>query len=194
MQDYTGVPAIADLASMRDKMKSINKDPDLINPQVPVSLIIDHSITVDSSSKSDSQEINVEFEFSRNQERYQLLKWAQNTLENFSLFPPGSGICHQINIEFLADIVSKKNNLLFIDTVVGTDSHTTMVNALSVLGWGVGGIEAEAVMLGQPISMKIPEVVGVKIIGDLKDGLTATDVVPYHNGKIKKIKCCRKVC
>ena len=187
MQDYTGVPAIADLASMRDKMKSINKDPELINPQVPVSLIIDHSITVDSSSKSDSQKINVEFEFSRNQERYQLLKWAQNTLENFSLFPPGSGICHQINIEFLADIVSKKNNLLFIDTVVGTDSHTTMVNALSVLGWGVGGIEAEAVMLGQPISMKIPEVVGVKIIGNLKDGLTATDVVLTITEKLRKL-------
>ncbi len=187
MQDYTGVPAIADLASMRDKMKSINKDPELINPQVPVSLIIDHSITVDSSSKSNSQEINVEFEFSRNQERYQLLKWAQNSLKNFSLFPPGSGICHQINIEFLADIVSKKNNLLFIDTVVGTDSHTTMVNALSVLGWGVGGIEAEAVMLGQPISMKIPDVVGVKITGNLNDGLTATDVVLTITEKLRKL-------
>ena len=177
MQDYTGVPAIADLASMRDKMNQKNKDPSIINPVVPVSLIVDHSISVDSSSKIDSLKINVEREFDRNEERYQLLKWAQQSLENFTLFPPGSGICHQINVEFLASVVSRNKNILYLDSVVGTDSHTTMVNALSVLGWGVGGIEAEAVMLGQPISLQIPQVVGVKIIGSLKEGLTATDLV-----------------
>ncbi len=177
MQDYTGVPAIADLASMRDKMNQKNKDPSIINPVVPVSLIVDHSISVDSSSKIDSLKINVEREFDRNEERYQLLKWAQQSLKNFTLFPPGSGICHQINIEFLASVVSRNKNILYLDSVVGTDSHTTMVNALSVLGWGVGGIEAEAVMLGQPISLQIPQVVGVKIIGSLKEGLTATDLV-----------------
>ena len=160
MQDYTGVPAIADLASMRDKMAK-NEKPELINPLVPVSLVVDHSISVDSSSSDDSLNINIQKEFLRNSERYSLLKWAQQSLKNFSLFPPGSGICHQINIEYLTEIVSEKNNHLYLDSVIGTDSHTTMVNSLSVLGWGVGGIEAEAVMLGQPISMKIPEVVGV---------------------------------
>ncbi|MAJ56558.1 MAG: aconitate hydratase AcnA [Candidatus Pelagibacter sp.] len=187
MQDYTGVPAIADLASMRDKMAKKRRNPELINPLVPVSLVVDHSISVDSSSKDDSLEINVHKEFLRNSERYSLLKWAQKSLKNFSLFPPGSGICHQINIEYLTEIVSKKKNILYLDSVVGTDSHTTMVNALSVLGWGVGGIEAEAVMLGQPISMKIPEVVGVMLEGNLKEGVTATDVVLTITEKLRKI-------
>ena len=187
MQDYTGVPAIADLASMRDKMAKKNRDPELINPLVPVSLIVDHSISVDSSSSDDSLEINVQNEFIRNSERYSLLKWAQKSLKNFSLFPPGSGICHQINIEYLTEIVCEKKKILFLDSVVGTDSHTTMVNALSVLGWGVGGIEAEAVMLGQPISMKIPEVVGVMLEGNLKEGVTATDVVLTITEKLRKI-------
>ncbi len=187
MQDYTGVPAIADLASMRDKMNHKKKDPNVINPVVPVSLIVDHSISVDSSSKINSLEINVEKEFHRNEERYQLLKWAQQSLKNFTLFPPGSGICHQINIEFLASIVSCKNNLLYLDSLVGTDSHTTMVNALAVLGWGVGGIEAEAVMLGQPISLQIPEVIGVKITGSLNEGLTATDLVLTITEKLRKL-------
>ena len=187
MQDYTGVPAIADLASMRDKMAKKKRDPELINPLVPVSLIVDHSISVDSSSSDDSLKINVQNEFLRNSERYSLLKWAQKSLKNFSLFPPGSGICHQINIEYLTEIVCEKKKFLFLDSVVGTDSHTTMVNALSVLGWGVGGIEAEAVMLGQPISMKIPEVVGVMLEGNLKDGVTATDVVLTITEKLRKI-------
>ena len=187
MQDYTGVPAIADLASMRDKMAKKRKNPELINPLVPVSLVVDHSISVDSSSSDDSLNINIQKEFLRNSERYSLLKWAQKSLKNFSLFPPGSGICHQINIEYLTEIVSEKNNYLYLDSVVGTDSHTTMVNSLSVLGWGVGGIEAEAVMLGQPISMKIPEVVGVMLEGRLKDGVTATDVVLTITEKLRKM-------
>ncbi len=187
MQDYTGVPAIADLAAMRDKFKNDGNDPEKINPLVPVSLIIDHSINVDSYSKKDSLSINVKKEYERNSERYKLLKWAQSSLKNFLLFPPGSGICHQINLEFLAQVVQTENNFLFMDSVVGTDSHTTMVNALSVLGWGVGGIEAEAVMLGQPISMQIPEVVGVRLSGNLKDGLTATDLVLNITEKLRNM-------
>ena len=187
MQDYTGVPAIADLASMRDKIAEKKKDPEMINPIVPVSLVIDHSIAVDSYSKKNSININVKNEFLKNNERYELLKWAQQSLQNFTLFPPGSGICHQINIEFISDIVSENNKLLYFDSVVGTDSHTTMVNALSILGWGVGGIEAEAVMLGQPISLKLPEVVGVKLTGKLQDGLTATDLVLTITEKLREI-------
>ena len=185
MQDYTGVPAIADLAAMRDKVKSLGKDPDKINPVIPVSQVIDHSINVDSYSRKDSLNFNVKKEYERNTERYKLLKWAQGSLKNFLLFPPGSGICHQINIEYLAQIVQKKKKFLFLDSVVGTDSHTTMVNALSVLGWGVGGIEAEAVMLGQPISMQLPKVVGVRLEGKLKDGLTATDLVLNITEKLR---------
>ena len=187
MQDYTGVPAIADLAAMRDRMAEKKKDPELINPIVPVSLVIDHSISVDSSSQKKSITINVKNEFVKNKERYEILKWAQKSLQNFTLFPPGSGICHQINIEYISDVVAEKNNLLFFDSVVGTDSHTTMVNALSILGWGVGGIEAEAVMLGQPISLKLPEVVGVKLVGKLNDGLTATDLVLTITEKLREI-------
>ena len=187
MQDYTGVPAIADLAAMRDRMAENKKDPELINPIVPVSLVIDHSISVDSSSKKQSMLINVKNEFLKNKERYEILKWAQKSLKNFTLFPPGSGICHQINIEYISDIVTEKKNLLYFDSVVGTDSHTTMVNALSILGWGVGGIEAEAVMLGQPISLKLPEVVGVNLIGKLDNGLTATDLVLTITEKLRKI-------
>ncbi len=187
MQDYTGVPAVADLAAMRDHLKSKGDDPEKINPIVPVSLVIDHSINVDSYSKANSLFFNVKKEYERNSERYKLLKWAQSSLKNFLLFPPGSGICHQINIEFLAKIVQVKDKTLFMDSVVGTDSHTTMVNALSVLGWGVGGIEAEAVMLGQPISMQLPKVVGVKLSGKLKEGLTATDLVLNITERLRKL-------
>ena len=187
MQDYTGVPAIADLAAMRDKILENGKDPEIINPNVPVSLVIDHSISVDSYSQDNSLQFNVEKEFARNEERYKILKWAQKSLKNFSLFPPGSGICHQINLEYLAEIVSSKHDFLFLDSVVGTDSHTTMVNALSILGWGVGGIEAEAVMLGQPISMTVPDVVGVKLSGSLQDGLTATDLVLTITEKLREL-------
>ena len=187
MQDYTGVPAVADLAAMRDKVKSQGDDPEKINPVVPVSLVIDHSINVDSYSKKDSLAHNVKMEYDRNSERYKLLKWAQGSLKNFLLFPPGSGICHQINLEFLAQVVQIKKNLLFLDSVVGIDRHTTMVNALSVLGWGVGGIEAEAVMLGQPISMQLPAVVGVRLSGELKEGLTATDLVLNITKELRKL-------
>ncbi len=187
MQDYTGVPAVADLAAMRDKVKSKGDNPEIINPVVPVSLVIDHSINVDSYSKQDSLIYNVKKEYERNSERYKLLKWAQSSLKNFLLFPPGSGICHQINLEFLAQVVQKKKDLLYLDSVVGTDSHTTMINALSVLGWGVGGIEAEAVMLGQPISMQLPKVVGVQLSGKLADGLTATDLVLNITEKLRKL-------
>ena len=187
MQDYTGVPAIADLAAMRDKVKNEGFDPKIINPVVPVSLVIDHSISVDSFATSKSLEENVKIEYLRNSERYKLLKWAQSSLKNFKLFPPGSGICHQINLEYLTEVVSKKNNFLICDSVVGTDSHTTMVNALSILGWGVGGIEAEAVMLGQPISMQLPEVIGIKIEGKLNEGITATDTVLFLTEKLRKL-------
>ena len=163
MQDYTGIPAIADLAAMRDAVKSKNIDPKKINPLLTVDLVIDHSVMVDNYASQDSFNKNVEKEFSRNGERYSFLKWGQNAFNNLRVVPPGTGICHQVNLEYLAKVVwsSKLEGNLYAypDTLVGTDSHTTMVNGLSVLGWGVGGIEAEAAMLGQPISMLIPEVV-----------------------------------
>ncbi len=187
MQDYTGVPAVSDLAAMRDSLKSDNKDPKIINPLVPVSLVVDHSIIVDNYGNNESITKNISNEFKRNTERYQLLKWAQSSFKNFKVFPPGSGICHQINLEFLAEVVIKKDNLLYFDSVIGTDSHTTMVNALSVLGWGVGGIEAESVMLGQSISMVIPDVLGVKLVGSLREGITATDLVLFITERLRKI-------
>ena len=181
LQDYTGIPAIADLAAMRDAVKLKNKDPNKINPLSTVDLVIDHSVMVDEYASDKSFNQNVEKEFSRNEERYAFLKWGQKAFNNFRVVPPGTGICHQVNLEYLAKVVwsSKSGNDLYAypDTLVGTDSHTTMVNGLSVLGWGVGGIEAEAAMLGQPISMLIPEVVGVEIKGKLLEGLTATDLV-----------------
>ena len=181
LQDYTGIPAIADLAAMRDAVKLKNKDPNKINPLSTVDLVIDHSVMVDEYASGKSFNQNVEKEFSRNGERYAFLKWGQKAFDNFRVVPPGTGICHQVNLEYLAKVVwsSKSGGNLYAypDTLVGTDSHTTMVNGLSVLGWGVGGIEAEAAMLGQPISMLIPEVVGVEIKGKLLEGLTATDLV-----------------
>jgi len=160
MQDYTGIPAVADLAAMRDAVKSKNKDPKKINPLSQVDLVIDHSVMVDNYANKDSFDLNVEKEFSRNSERYSFLKWGQQAFNNFKVVPPGTGICHQVNLEYLSKVVwsSEANGELtaYPDTLVGTDSHTTMVNGLAVLGWGVGGIEAEAVMLGQPISMLIP--------------------------------------
>ncbi len=181
MQDYTGIPAVADLAAMRDAVKNKNKDPKKINPLSTVDLVIDHSVMVDEYASRKSFEKNVEKEFSRNGERYSFLKWGQKAFDNFRVVPPGTGICHQVNLEYLSKVVwsSKSDEELYAypDTLVGTDSHTTMVNGLSVLGWGVGGIEAEAAMLGQPISMLIPEVVGVELKGKLKEGTTATDLV-----------------
>ena len=181
LQDYTGIPAVADLAAMREAVKDKNKDPNTINPLSAVDLVIDHSVQVDQSAKSDSFDKNVEIEFKRNSERYSFLKWGQQAFNNFRIVPPGTGICHQVNLEYLSKVVwseeFKGEKYLFPDTLVGTDSHTTMVNGLSVLGWGVGGIEAEAGMLGQPISMLIPEVIGFEIKNKMPEGTTATDLV-----------------
>jgi len=181
LQDYTGIPAVADLAAMREAVKKKNKDPNTINPLSAVDLVIDHSVQVDKSAKPDSFEKNVDIEFKRNGERYSFLKWGQQAFNNFRIVPPGTGICHQVNLEYLSKVVwsekYKEDNYLFPDTLVGTDSHTTMVNGLSVLGWGVGGIEAEAGMLGQPISMLIPEVIGFEIKNKMPEGTTATDLV-----------------
>tara|TARA_B110001452_G_scaffold927_2_gene850 strand:- start:136 stop:2805 length:2670 start_codon:yes stop_codon:yes gene_type:complete len=181
LQDYTGIPAIADLAAMREAVKEKNKDPNTINPLSAVDLVIDHSVQVDQSAKSDSFDKNVEIEFKRNGERYSFLKWGQQAFNNFRIVPPGTGICHQVNLEYLSKVVwseeFKGEKYLFPDTLVGTDSHTTMVNGLSVLGWGVGGIEAEAGMLGQPISMLIPEVIGFEVKNKMPEGTTATDLV-----------------
>ena len=181
LQDYTGIPAVADLAAMREAVKEKNKDPNTINPLSTVDLVIDHSVQVDKSAKSDSFDKNVEIEFNRNGERYSFLKWGQQAFNNFRIVPPGTGICHQVNLEYLSKVVwsakYQNDHYLFPDTLVGTDSHTTMVNGLSVLGWGVGGIEAEAGMLGQPISMLIPEVIGFELKNAMPEGTTATDLV-----------------
>ena len=181
LQDYTGIPAVADLAAMREAVKDKNKDPNTINPLSAVDLVIDHSVQVDQSAKADSFEKNVDIEFERNGERYSFLKWGQQAFNNFRIVPPGTGICHQVNLEYLSKVVWSEefegDKYLFPDTLVGTDSHTTMVNGLSVLGWGVGGIEAEAGMLGQPISMLIPEVIGFEVKNKMPEGTTATDLV-----------------
>ena len=189
MQDFTGVPAIADLAAMRDALQQKNIEPRKINPLSRVDLIIDHSVMVDSFGKSKSYQENVAKEFLRNKERYEFLKWGQNTFDNFHLVPPGAGICHQVNLENIAQTIwikkTEDEKIIFPDSVIGTDSHTTMINGLSVLGWGVGGIEAEAAMLGEPISMNVPEVVGFEIHGLLKDGVTATDLVLTITEKLR---------
>lgn len=181
MQDFTGVPAIADLAAMRDAVLEQGLDPTIINPQVPVDLVIDHSVMVDRFGSAEAFDANVEREIQRNEERYRFLRWGQNAFSNFRVVPPGTGICHQVNLEYLARVVwtsdTENSVCVFPDTLVGTDSHTTMINGLGVLGWGVGGIEAEAAMLGQSISMLLPRVVGMKITGELREGVTATDVV-----------------
>ncbi|HTV37548.1 MAG TPA: aconitase family protein, partial [Xanthobacteraceae bacterium] len=184
MQDFTGVPAVVDLAAMRDAMEHLGGDPKKINPLVPVDLVIDHSVAVNFFGHRDSFKKNVEEEYKQNQERYRFLKWAQHSFEDFRVVPPGTGICHQVNLEYLSHTVwttkakiqfadkdkTVATELAYPDTLVGTDSHTTMVNGLSVLGWGVGGIEAEAAMLGQPYSMLLPEVIGVRLNGKLKEG------------------------
>ena len=181
MQDFTGVPAVVDLAAMRNFLKEKNINPNKINPLSRVDLVIDHSLMVDKFGSNIAYKENVTKEFERNKERYEFLKWGQESFDNFYLVPPGAGICHQVNLENIAKTIWSKihdgNIYLYPDSVVGTDSHTTMINALSVLGWGVGGIEAEAAMLGQPISMNIPKVVGFKLNGKLKEGITATDLV-----------------
>lgn len=182
LQDFTGVPAVVDLAAMRSVIARLGGDPNKINPRVPVDLIIDHSVQVDAFGSSDALQINADKEFHRNRERYEFLRWGKQAFDNFSVVPPASGICHQVNLEYLGRCVwSKKENdgstVYYPDSLIGTDSHTTMIDALGVVGWGVGGIEAEAVMLGQPVYMLMPEVVGFKLTGDLPDGATATDLV-----------------
>jgi len=181
LQDFTGVPVAVDIAAMRDAVRELGGDASIINPIVRSDMVIDHSVQVDHFSTPNALNLNIEMEFDRNTERYQLLKWAQNAFDNFKIVPPGTGIVHQVNLEYLAEVVLSEddvvNPLAFLDTCVGTDSHTTMVNGLGVLGWGVGGIEAEAVMLGQPYYMVVPEVVGVKLTGTLPNGSTATDLV-----------------
>ncbi|UCC43641.1 MAG: aconitate hydratase AcnA [Candidatus Zixiibacteriota bacterium] len=177
LQDFTGVPAVVDLAALRSAMKRLGGDPKKINPLVPVDLVIDHSVQVDSYGTDDSLRINMEREFQRNRERYQFLHWGQRAFDNFRVIPPATGICHQVNLEYLASVVATSNGMAFPDTLVGTDSHTVMINGLSVVGWGVGGIEAEAVMLGQPVYMLMPEVIGFKLTGRLNRGTTPTDVV-----------------
>src|SRR2546425_1378387 len=189
MQDFTGVPAVVDLAAMRDAMKSLGGDPRKINPLVPVDLVCDHSVAVTFFGSNSALKKNVEEEYRQNGERYEFLKWSQKSFDNFRVVPPGTGICHQVNLEYLARTVWTKKDrvkldgqsivteVAYPDTLLGTDSHTTMVNGLAVLGWGVGGIEAEAAMLGQPYSMLLPEVIGVKLSGNLKEGVTATDLV-----------------
>ncbi|MSW64696.1 MAG: aconitate hydratase, partial [Actinobacteria bacterium] len=181
MQDFTGVPCIVDLATMREAMADLGGDPTKINPLAPAELVIDHSVISDVFGTPESFERNVEIEYQRNGERYQFLRWGQGAFDDFKVVPPGTGIVHQVNIEHLARVVFSRDEdgktLAYPDTCVGTDSHTTMVNGLGVLGWGVGGIEAEAAMLGQPVSMLIPRVVGFKLTGQLPDGATATDLV-----------------
>ena len=185
MQDFTGVPAVVDLAAMRDAMVKLGGDPNKINPLIPVDLVIDHSVVVDHFGTRTALAENVKREYEQNQERYRFLKWGQQAFSNFSVVPPGTGICHQVNLEYLAQTVwtskikrdGKTVEVAYPDTLVGTDSHTTMVNGLAALGWGVGGIEAEAAMLGQPLSMLLPAVIGFKLKGSLQEGVTATDLV-----------------
>ena len=187
MQDFTGVPAVVDLAALRDAVKETGGDPRIINPQVPVDLIVDHSVQIDSFGKSDSRDINVALEYERNHERYSLLKWAQKSFDNLRIVPPNSGICHQVNLEYLARCVQADSGFLYPDSLVGTDSHTTMINGLGVMGWGVGGIEAEAVMLGQPYFMPVPRVVGVRLSGEMDPSCTATDLVLTLTQRLRKL-------
>ena len=193
MQDFTGVPAVVDLAAMRDAMKTLGGNPEKINPLQPAELVIDHSVQVDEYGTPNAYQINAMLEFSRNRERYAFLKWGQTAFRNFSAVPPGMGICHQVNLEYLAPVVFTKEvdssgkQIAYFDTLVGTDSHTTMINGLGVLGWGVGGIEAEAAMLGQSVSMLVPQVVGFKLTGKLREGATATDLVLTVTEMLRKL-------
>jgi aconitate hydratase len=177
MQDFTGVPVVVDLATMREAVRDLGGDPSKIEPLAPAELVIDHSVIADFFGTLDAEQRNVELEYQRNRERYQFLRWGQSAFDEFKVVPPGTGIVHQVNIEALARVIMARRGQAYPDTVVGTDSHTTMVNGLGVLGWGVGGIEAEAAMLGQPVSMLIPRVVGFKLTGELPQGATATDLV-----------------
>src|SRR5689334_11051853 len=187
LQDFTGVPAVVDLAAMRDAMRDQGGDPEAINPQIPAELVIDHSVQVDEFASRLAIERNVELEFERNRERYAFLRWGQGAFDNFRVVPPNTGICHQVNLEYLARVVEVRDGVAFPDTLVGTDSHTTMVNGLGVLGWGVGGIEAEAAMLGEALSMLVPQVVGFRLTGALREGATATDLVLTVTEILRKV-------
>ncbi|HEY5881109.1 MAG TPA: aconitate hydratase AcnA, partial [Nakamurella sp.] len=186
MQDFTGVPCVVDLATMREAMADLGGDPDKINPLAPAEMVIDHSVIADVFGRADAFERNVELEYERNRERYQFLRWGQTAFDEFKVVPPGTGIVHQVNIEHLARVVMYRGGVAYPDSCVGTDSHTTMVNGIGVLGWGVGGIEAEAAMLGQPVSMLIPRVVGFKLTGTIPPGTTATDVVLTITEQLRK--------
>ena len=190
LQDFTGVPAVVDLAAMRDGIARLGGDPNKVNPLQPVELVIDHSVQVDYFGQANAFQLNAELEFARNKERYAFLRWGQDAFDNFRVVPPDTGIVHQVNLEYLARVImaadSPDGQLCFPDTLVGTDSHTTMVNGLGVMGWGVGGIEAEAAMLGQPISMLIPQVLGFRLIGTMLEGATATDLVLTITEKLRK--------
>src|SRR3954470_18890366 len=192
LQDFTGVPCVVDLAAMRSAMKRLGGDPKKINPLVPVDLVIDHSVQVDYFNSPDALELNIDMEFSRNRERYEFLRWGQKAFNNFRVVPPGTGIVHQVNLEYLAKVVflgkDHAGQIAFPDSLVGTDSHTTMIDGLGVVGWGVGGIEAEGVMLGQPIYMLLPEVVGMELTGKLSPGATATDLVLTVTELLRKEK------
>ena len=192
MQDFTGVPAVVDLASMREAVSSMGGDPRKINPLVPVELIVDHSVQVDFFGCAQAAELNVKREYERNGERYGVLKWGRNSFDNLQVVPPGSGICHQVNLERLGRVVMTESQdgdmTAFPDTLVGLDSHTTMINGLGVMGWGVGGIEAEAAMLGQPYALVLPEVIGIRLSGELRAGVTATDLALTVTQRLREYK------
>src|SRR2546421_1895874 len=188
LQDFTGVALVVDLAAMRSAVKELGGDPKMIEPLVPVDLVVDHSVQVDFFGSAQALQLNMELEFKRNRERYQLLKWGQQAFKTFGVVPPGIGIVHQVNLEYLAKGVLEKDGVYYPDTLVGTDSHTTMINGLGVVGWGVGGIEAEAGMLGQPVYFLMPDVVGVQITGALREGITATDLALAVTQMLRKAK------
>ncbi len=188
LQDFTGVPLLCDLAAMRGAARRMGKNPGIIEPLVPVDLVVDHSVQIDSYGNPDALRINMEMEFKRNRERYEFLKWGMNTFHSFQVVPPGIGIVHQVNLEYLARGVHDKNDVYYPDTLVGTDSHTTMINGIGSVGWGVGGIEAEAGMLGQPLYFLTPDVVGVNLTGKLREGVTATDLVLTITEMLRKNK------
>src|SRR5919112_374549 len=188
LQDFTGVPLLVDLAAMRSAVQRMGRDPKIIEPLVPVDLVIDHSVQVDFWSSADALRLNMETEFRRNRSRYQFLKWGMQAFESFNVVPPGIGIVHQVNLEYLARGVMERDGVYYPDTLVGTDSHTTMINGLGIVGWGVGGIEAEAAMLGQPVYILTPDVVGVNLTGSLKEGVTATDLALTITQMLRKAK------
>src|SRR6266849_4513590 len=188
LQDFTGVPLLVDLAAMRSAAARFGKDAKIVEPLVPVDLVIDHSVQVDFSNRPDSMQLNMQMEFKRNQQRYQFLKWGMQAFNGFRVVPPGIGIVHQVNLEYLAPGVLQKDGVYYPDSLVGTDSHTTMINGLGIVGWGVGGIEAEAGMLGQPVYFLTPDVVGVHLSGQLREGVTATDVVLTITEMLRRAK------